>query len=99
MLFWAASILCTDVGNVLGVLLIIDSFIVYSSASKRVDGVMLTLLEFVFTTIVTAIIALIVEPQFLTYPYLAIRRSGLNICVLGFIEAMGFTLSVLGDPL
>mmetsp|Transcript_32538 Transcript_32538/g.46948 ORF Transcript_32538/g.46948 Transcript_32538/m.46948 type:complete len:399 (-) Transcript_32538:335-1531(-) len=66
-------------------------------ASKRVDGVMLTLMEFVFTTIVVAIVAAFVEPQFLTYPFLSIRRNGLNICVLGFTEAMGFTLSTLGQ--
>jgi drug/metabolite transporter (DMT)-like permease len=65
--------------------------------SKKVEVVTLTLIDFFITTIITIGFALYFEPEAWVYPYTSIRSNWISIVVVGFSEAVAFTLSTLGQ--
>lgn len=65
--------------------------------SKKVEVVLLTLVDFLTTTIITLLLALYMEPEAWVYPYTNIRHNMVSIVAVGFSEAVAFTLSTLGQ--
>ncbi|RYH28905.1 DMT family transporter [archaeon] len=65
--------------------------------SKKVEVVLLTLVDFLTTTVITLLLALYMEPEAWVYPYTSIQRNIVSIIAVGFSEAVAFTLSTLGQ--
>eukprot|EP01031_Cornospumella_fuschlensis_P035311 gene35311-42788_t len=65
--------------------------------SKKVEVVLLTLVDFLTTTVITFLLALYLEPASWVYPYTHIRHNIVSIVAVGFSEAVAFTLSTLGQ--
>eukprot|EP01038_Epipyxis_sp_PR26KG_P004390 gene4390-6208_t len=65
--------------------------------AKNVDVLSLVTIDFAITTILTIILALIMEPEYWQYPYHSIRKNWIIIFAVGFTEANAFLWGTLGQ--
>jgi drug/metabolite transporter (DMT)-like permease len=73
------------------------NIIVADYGAKNVEVLSLTYYEFLITTIVTFIVAILVEPEEWTFPLTNLKKNWFLIILVGLTEAMAFALSTLGQ--
>lgn len=73
------------------------SILASDSASKRVDCVSLTCIEFAICTVLNLVTALLLEPEEWVYPFASVRRNWLPILIVGITEGAAFLISTIGQ--
>lgn len=65
--------------------------------AKKLEVITLQLFDFIVTTSITLAIALLLEPNNWIYPFSSIRQNSHVIIIVGFAEAVAFTMSTAGQ--
>jgi drug/metabolite transporter (DMT)-like permease len=75
----------------------VGSIVFADLASKQLDGVWLTMVEFSLTAVVTIFAALYFEPSEWTFPFVSAQNNWGMIVLVGITEALAFALSTVGQ--
>lgn len=81
LLFWVVSIMAGDA----------------AADNPHVNVIDLTVLDFVFSAGFSLVIAMVAEPSNFAYPFVPFGQAGWCIAAVGATEAVGFTLTILGQ--
>ena len=99
--FWGSSADIFESGEMIifvSMLFWVVAIISADIGTKRgVDGVSFTMVEFMTSTILSIILALIFEFKSFQYPYSSIKNSWKMIVLVGFTEGMSFLFATLGQ--